>query len=373
MLRPVSGGAAGMAVAVLTVAAGLPFTQPGSAAAIPPVGGDLLGSKAVVVAPAAPALRARITASSWLIADAGSGAVLAARDPHGRFAPASTLKILTAVTLLPRLDPRRTLVVTNADETVDGTKVGLAPGLRVSVDQLFTALLVVSANDAANVLARAAGGQPATVAAMGAEARRLHALDTVPKTVHGLDAKGQTSSAYDLALLGRAGLALPAFRRYVTIRRARMPAPHGTSFEIDTHNRLLGSYPGTIGVKNGHTAAAGSSLVAAARRGGRTVLVTLMHADATMWKQAAALLDWGFRADGRVAAVGTLTIGSTNAEPQPSGATGRPGTGPPPKGHPSSGQGATGRPAVPARGWAVGGGVALLLTAAGLLVRRRRV
>lgn len=390
MPRPACGGPAartvatlGVALAVmlavaLAVAVGLPVSQPESAAAVSPVGGDLLGSTAVVVAAGAPALPAKVTASSWLIADAGSGAVLAARNPHGRFAPASTLKILTAVTLLPRLDPRRTMVVTNADETVDGTKVGLVPGLRLSIDQLFTALLVVSANDAANVLARAAGGQAATVGAMGAEARRLHALDTVPRTVHGLDAKGQTSSAYDLALLGRAGLALPAFRRYVTIRRAPIPAPHGKSFEIDTHNRLLGSYPGTIGVKNGHTAAAGSSLVAAARRGGRTVLVTLMHADPTMWRQAAALLDWGFRADGQVAAVGTLVPPLPGLGSQPAGTGARPGTGAQPGTHsapgglPPSRPGAAGRGGVPASGWAVGGAVALLLAAAGLLRLRHR-
>lgn len=378
MPRPVPPGAVALAVkalavTALVVTAGLPSAQPGNASTAAPLGGALLGSRGIVVAPGASALPPGVTASSWLIADANTGGVLATRDPHGRFAPASTLKILTAVTLLPRLNPRTALVVTNADETVDGTKVGLVPGLRVSADQLFTALLVVSANDAANVLSRAAGGQAATVAAMGATARGLQALDTVPRTVHGLDAPGQTSSAYDLALLGRAGLALPAFRRYVTIRRTRMPAPHGKSFQIENHNRLLGSYPGTIGIKNGHTSAAGSSLAVAARRGGRTVLVTMMHADAKMWTQAVALLNWAFRADGQVATVGTLVPpsgvgGATAATGQGNGQTA-----PASAGAPAPRPGAAGRAGRPDRTWAVGGGVALLLAAAGLLLRRRRI
>jgi serine-type D-Ala-D-Ala carboxypeptidase (penicillin-binding protein 5/6) len=331
--RVPSRAAAAATVTVLAaVAAGLPVAGAAPHAAVAaagsrPLGGDRLGSTAVVVAAGAPALPAGVTASSWLIANADTGEVLAARNPHGRFAPASTLKILTALTLLPRLDPRRIMTVTNADETVDGTKVGLVPGLRIRIDQLFTALLVVSANDAANVLARAAGGQGTVIRGMSSEARQLQALDTVPKTVHGLDASGQTSSAYDLALLGRAGMALPAFRRYVAIRRARIPAPGGKSFEIDTHDRLLGHYPGEIGIKNGHTDAAGSSLVAEARRGDRSVLVTLMHADSGMWRPAAAMLNWGFSAEGRAMPVGTLVPpvpaaaapGATATSPAPGG------------------------------------------------------
>ncbi len=280
--------------------------NPTPAVAAEPVGGRLLGGTAVVVSPGAAALPKAITASSWVVADGDTGEILAARNPHGRFAPASTLKILTALTLLPRLSSRRVVRVTNAEEMVDGTKVGLVPGSSVRVDQLFTALLVVSANDAADVLADADGGLPVTLGRMRAEAHRLQASDTVPRTVHGLDVAGQTSSAYDLALMGRAGLAMPSFRHYVAIRTARMPAPHGKTFQITTHDKLLTHFPGALGVKNGYTDAARASFVGAARRGGRTLIVALMHADPLVWKEAAALLTWGFAADGRVTPVGRL-------------------------------------------------------------------
>ncbi|MEP6462144.1 MAG: serine hydrolase [Frankiaceae bacterium] len=358
------GPTAATLAALIVGSAGL-GTAPVAAAGRPVVGGTLLGSSAIVVARGAPTLPPGLTASSWLVADATTGAVLAARNPHGRFGPASTLKILTALTLLPRLNPRRIVAVTNADEMVDGTKVGLVPGLRVRLDQAFTAMLVVSGNDAANVLARAAGGTATTVALMSAEARRLQALDTVPRTVHGLDAPGQSSSAYDLALLGRAGLALPAFRRYVAIRRAWMPARGGKFFEIDNHNRLLTRYPGAIGIKNGHTDAARSSLVAAARRGNRTMIVTLMHADARMWDQAVTLLDWGFRADGRAAPVGTLVGPVPEAIATPKSA-------PPALTLGAGGNGRDHRDPPPVRTMAVGGAIGLLLAGGGFLLRRRR-
>ncbi|HVA61260.1 MAG TPA: serine hydrolase [Mycobacteriales bacterium] len=273
-----------------------------------PVGGPLLGSTGVVVdgSPGVPRLPAGITASSWLVADAGSGAVLAARDAHGRFLPASTLKALTAVTLIPMLDPNRIVTATFDDVNVDGSKVGLVEGGRYPVRMLFTAMLVVSGNDAANTLADAAGGIPRTLNLMNAEARHLHADDTVAKTPSGLDGPGESSSAYDLALIARAGLAMPAFRHYVATVLSYVSQPHGKPFQIYTHDYLLTSFPGAIGVKNGYTVAAQGTYIGAATRGGRTILVTLMHTNPDFWPEARALLTWGFAADPVATPVGQL-------------------------------------------------------------------
>jgi D-alanyl-D-alanine carboxypeptidase (penicillin-binding protein 5/6) len=273
-----------------------------------PVGGPLLARHGVVVLPGAgaPRLPAGITARAWLVADADTGAVLAARDAHGRYLPASTLKTLTAVTLIPRLDPHRLVQATYQDAAVDGSKVGLVPGMRYTVDSLFTAMLVVSGNDAADALAGAAGGIRRTVDLMNAEAAHLQAYDTLARTPSGLDGPGESTSAYDLALIARAGLALPAFRRYVSTVQGEMAAPHHKHFQIYTHNRLLTTYPGDIGIKNGYTVAADATYVGAARRHGHTILVTLLHANPNFWPEAKNLLDWGFRALGHVTPVGTL-------------------------------------------------------------------
>jgi D-alanyl-D-alanine carboxypeptidase (penicillin-binding protein 5/6) len=261
-----------------------------------------------------------VSAASYVVADLDTGAVLAAKDPHGRYAPASTLKVLTAVTLIPRLPASRVVTGTAADANVEGSKVGVVPRTRYRVDELFLALMMVSGNDAANALASAAGGVPTAVAAMNAEARRLHALDTVARTPSGLDAAGQATSAYDLALVTRAGFRLPDFRRYVTTRRAVFPAPGGRRFQISTHNRLLLRYPGAVGVKNGYTSTARASFVGAARRGDRTLVVTLLKAQPRVWDEAGRLLDWGFAAGGRVPRVGRLVDPEPGPMPQASAA-----------------------------------------------------
>jgi D-alanyl-D-alanine carboxypeptidase (penicillin-binding protein 5/6) len=141
---------------------------------------------------------------------------------------------------------------------------------------------------------------------MNAEATHLQAYDTFARTPSGLDGPGETTSAYDLALIARAGLALPDFRGYVGTVKSRMPAPHHKHFQIYTHNRLLTTYRGDIGVKNGYTVAASATYVGAATRNGHTIVVTLMHANPYFWPEARSLLDWGFKAEGQVTPVGTL-------------------------------------------------------------------
>jgi D-alanyl-D-alanine carboxypeptidase (penicillin-binding protein 5/6) len=240
-----------------------------------------------------------------VVADADTGEVLGARDAHGRYLPASTLKTLTAVALLPDLDLRKPYQPTFADVNIEGSKVGLVQSVRYPVGKLVEAMLVVSGNDAANALANAAGGLPATVAAMNATAQRLQAYDTTARNPSGLDAAGQLTSAYDLALVARAGLKMPTFARYVATLRDRVPAPGGKQFEIYNHNKLLTRYRGNIGIKTGYTVAARHTYVGAARRGSRTIVVTLLKAE-TLYPDATALLDWGFAAAGRTVPVGRL-------------------------------------------------------------------
>ena len=271
------------------------------------VGGPLLGRRGTVVIPSAgvPALPAGISAQAWVVADLGSGDVLAARDAHGRFLPASTLKTLTAVALLPELSRGAVHVTRFDDVNVEGSKVGLVPREPYGVDTLFEAMLVASGNDAANSLAGAAGGHARTLALMNATARRLQAFDTVARNPSGLDAPDQLSSAYDLALITREGMRMPSYRTYVGTLRSRINAPGGKSFEIYSHNKLLTRYAGTTGGKTGYTVAARRTFVVTAQRGGRELVVSMLRAE-TMLPDATKLLDWGFAAAGRVRPVGRL-------------------------------------------------------------------
>ncbi|MFC4531402.1 D-alanyl-D-alanine carboxypeptidase family protein [Sphaerisporangium dianthi] len=297
------------AVSALALAGGLTLVTPAQARSASddtaPVGGGLLGRRGVVVDPAAKALP-KTDASAFVVADADTGEVLAAKDPHGRYLPASTLKMLTAVTLIPRLDKTKLIKPSAEACNVEGSAVGLTPHKIYRVRDLLRALMMVSGNDAAVALAEANGGLARTLADMNAEAKRLQALDTVAKTPNGLDKPGQSSSAYDLALIARSGLANADFREYVGTKVANFPAPGGKHYEMANHNRLLGRYPGMMGVKNGWTTKALGSFVGAAKRGGHTVIVSVMHHEGSFWEEVKQLLDWGFASRGHVAAVGTL-------------------------------------------------------------------
>jgi D-alanyl-D-alanine carboxypeptidase (penicillin-binding protein 5/6) len=299
---------AGALLCVALCGLGVPTATAAPADPTAPVGGPLLTGRDPIVQPlaGAPSLPKDLTASAWLVADADTGEVLAAQAPHARYLPASTLKTLTALTLIPLLDPDQMVKATYEDAVVDGSKVGLVPGMRYPVDTLFKAMLVVSGNDAAGALAQAAGGMRHTVSLMNGVAQHLQANDTVARTPSGLDAPGESTSAYDLALIARAGLQLPEFRRYVGTIKGRVPAPHHKHFQIYTHNRLLTSYRGAIGVKNGYTVAAQATYVGAATRGGHTLIVTLLHAQPYFWNEARDLLSWGFAARGHVVPVGQL-------------------------------------------------------------------
>jgi D-alanyl-D-alanine carboxypeptidase (penicillin-binding protein 5/6) len=297
-----------------TIGLSVVFAPPVSADPPATVGGPQLASHGIVAnsAPGVPALPA-VPASGWLVADLDTGNVLAAGDAHGEYAPASTLKVLTALVVIPRLSPARVLTATSEQVAVDGTKVGVVPHHAYTVDMLLQGMLAVSGNDTARVLAGALGGDTAVEALMNAKAQDLQAYDTHAASVTGLDAVGQRTSAYDLALIGRAGLDLPSFRKYVATTRSTFVGRGVPPFAIQNHNPLLGNYPGTYGVKNGYTDAARASYIGAAVRNGHHLIVTMIHADPDFRLPAEALLDWGFAADGKVQPIGTL-VGPADTE-----------------------------------------------------------
>ena len=297
------------------------------------VGGPRLGTVGFALPAKAKPLPKDVSARGWVIADLDTGDVLAARNPHGRYPPASTLKWLTALTLLPTLDKRKQVTCSYADVDVDGTRVGLVQNGRYSVDLLFQAMLMASGNDAANTLARVAGSVPSTVAAMNATARSIQAYDTHAATPSGLDGPHQLTSAYDLALIGRADLARADFRKYTAQKLGTIPA-QGTkyhSFQFANDNKLLYNYPGAFGGKNGFTDAAHHSFIGAAKHGDRRLIVTMMygeHKPDNISAQAGRLLDWGFALPRTAAPVGSLvaaagTAGTPSAS-APASASGSP-------------------------------------------------
>jgi D-alanyl-D-alanine carboxypeptidase (penicillin-binding protein 5/6) len=305
-----AAGAALLTLAAAVAPAVSAQAASGQAAAVRPVvGGPQLAGRGVIVNYPARGARKlpRIPASAYLVADATTGQVLAAKDPHGHFLPASTLKILTADTLMPVLNPARTVVTSHMAAVVTPSRVGLIQGHRYRVADLFRALLLISANDAAISLAQAAGSYHRGVAMMNAEARHLQADDTVAIRPNGLNARGQHTSAYDLALFARQALRMPEFLRIERLHVAKFPLYRRAKVNLWNQNSLLGSYPGDIAGKIGWTSQARATYIGWARRGGHTLIVTLMHCTPLAEMVfAAKLLNWGFAMDGKVRPVGQL-------------------------------------------------------------------
>jgi D-alanyl-D-alanine carboxypeptidase (penicillin-binding protein 5/6) len=296
------------------------------AASAETLGGEQLAaaSRTVNLQPGAAPLPV-VKAATWLIADAGTGEVLAHKGAHVQRPPASTLKMLTALTVLPRVPPETTYVATAKAANTYGSRVGLRIGKKYTMDQLWNAVFLPSANDAAIAVAEANGGVKRTVRQMNDLAYELRALDTVARNTSGLDAPGQLSSAYDLALIARDGLAREDFARYAATVRAEFPDVKGKgSHPIYTTNRmLLHGWKGAVGVKTGFTTQAGRTFVGAATRKGRTLIVSLMGITEPTEDAAKKLLRWGFDNAGLVDPVGMLV---EKGSPLPAPTPTNPGT-----------------------------------------------
>src|SRR6266516_2492000 len=278
------------------------------------VGGARLRSRGLVLPAHAKPLPDGLTATAWALVDLDSGDVLAARDPHGRYQPASILKTLTSVTLLPMLPGKRVVTVSQDAANAEGSAVGIVAGGRYTVDQLFAGLLLMSGNDTAAALAEAAGGVHHAVTLMNRTALRLGAYDTFVQTPSGLDGWKQLTSAYDMAIFLRAAANTPRFVAYHRKPAATLPAQdvqggkYGSVWLGNQNQTFLTTVPGALVAKPGFTAAAQHTYLCATDRHGRRLGVVFLRAQRyplDQWQQAAELLDWGY-ALSRGSAVGHL-------------------------------------------------------------------
>ncbi len=250
-------------------------------------------------------------AQAWIVADMDTGQVLAARDEYGQYAPASTIKVLLALTVLDELPLDTTIVANEADTRVECNCAGVMPGRTYNARQLLEALLLVSGNDAANTLASMLGGRDVAVMKMNGKAALLGAYGTNVGSPSGLDGPGidMWSSPHDLAVIFRAAMANPVFAQITAQPTAVFPTKTGDKVLVN-QDELLKRYPGAIGGKTGFTDIAQKTFVGAAQRDGRRLVIALMFGmdrpgGPTYWDQAASLLDWGFALD-RSASVSAL-------------------------------------------------------------------
>jgi D-alanyl-D-alanine carboxypeptidase (penicillin-binding protein 5/6) len=238
-------------------------------------------------------------ARAFVLVDADSGQVLAAKAPHDSLRPASTTKLMTALVAVEKLAPNALVAVDHDLAGVQAMRIGVTQGQSWPLDPLLHALLMVSANDAAYALAQAASGDLDRFAAdTNATAARYGMTDSVFNDPAGFDDAaafngGTRTSAFDLAIAARNVLAVPALAAIAAVPEYRFNGPDGVGHRLLNHNKLLGRYPGAIGLKTGYTSLAGHTFVGAARRDGRTMIVVLLDTDDT-YGEAGTLLDQGF-------------------------------------------------------------------------------
>jgi D-alanyl-D-alanine carboxypeptidase (penicillin-binding protein 5/6) len=225
--------------------------------------------------------------------DTETSTMLAAGNADARVAVGSLMKLLNAVVAYEAGQPDKAVVAPDGlagdpDESV----VGIDAGQVVTRAVLIRAMLKVSANDAARLLALdIAGSEAAYASMMNDAAAALGLTNTRAVNATGLDAAGQHSSARDVITLATVLSANAEFRQTVTEPTARF---NGNT--MPNTNDLLVTYPGADGIKTGHTSDAGYCLLASATRDGRRIVVAVLGApsDDARERAAAALLDWAF-------------------------------------------------------------------------------
>ena len=256
-------------------------------------------------AASAPSKPPEVSATAWLLLDAGDHARLAAHDPGSSHAMASTTKLMTAYLALRKLPLDRMVTAPSYSPIPGESLLGLEAGERMSVRDLLYGLLLPSGNDAAVTLADGvAGSTPAFVREMNMAARRLGLDDTSYANPIGLDAPGNYSSPRDLAdlalTLRRNGL----FRRIVDTPQITLETgDHPRT--IENRNDLVLTDPWINGVKTGYTPDAGNVLVASGTRKGVTLLSVVMGEPSIGVRDSdtLSLLDYGFSLYRRVDAV----------------------------------------------------------------------
>ena len=264
----------------------------------------LVALAAVLLAPL-PALakrsgkKASAPVAAEILMDAGSGRVLQARNADTLTYPASLTKMMTLMLTFEALDRgtlrlNQSLVVSRHAASMPPSRLWLAPGSTITVEQAILALVTRSANDVAVVLGEALGGSETAFAKkMTARARRLGMRHTVFRNASGLPDRLQRTTARDMAILSRALIRRHA-KHYAYFKRRSFDWQGDTVYG---HNRLMARYPGMDGIKTGYIAASGFNLAASAVRDGRRLIAVMMggHSANSRDDRVADLLDAGFR------------------------------------------------------------------------------
>ncbi|MDK8798001.1 D-alanyl-D-alanine carboxypeptidase family protein [Corynebacterium sp. MSK044] len=278
-----------------------------------------------VIAPDGFTVSDDVLATAWLVADIDTGDVIAMKDPHGRYRPASIIKALLALVVIEELPLDKKVTVSDESAGQEGSAVGLGGGGEYTVGDLLHGLLMVSGNDAAHALAQALGGDEKTLKKVNAKAAELGMKDTRAASYSGLDAPGMSTSAWDMGLAYRAAYANPVFTEIISTESYPFPGyttKDGTvyeDFDVWNDNNLYLNDPDGIGGKTGFTDDAKHTFVGALDRNGRRIMAIVLDTTvdrARAWEQTQQLIHEGYKVP-RSKAVASLIDVSAPTTPSP--------------------------------------------------------
>jgi D-alanyl-D-alanine carboxypeptidase (penicillin-binding protein 5/6) len=236
------------------------------------------------------------SADAAIVVDGRDGDVMFAKNANDRQSIASTTKLMTALLTLEGSRPREVLTAADYVAAPVESQIGLRPGERMTVRDLFVALLLESANDAAATLAEGVSGSVEEfVGDMNERAAELGLEDTSYENPIGFDDPLNYSTPSDLAALTRELLSRPRFARVVDMPEAELESGSRPR-TIDNRNTLVATHPFVTGVKTGHTLGAGYVLIGSAKgRGGARVISVVMGepSEAARDADTLKLLRWG--------------------------------------------------------------------------------
>lgn len=262
-----------------------------------------------------------IQAKAALLVDWDTETVLYAKNEHTELYPASLTKIMTALLTLEAVDQGKLALDQELTATAsaldglaaDGSTAGIKVGETMTVENYLKCMLIVSANEACDVLAEGVSGSvSAFVAAMNARAAELGCKNTHFVNPNGLHDSQHYTSAWDLYLITREALKYPEFMAVCDMGVAEIPATNlSESRRLRTTNYLLSNwraagylYPDAHGIKTGSTSEAGHCLVSSATRGSRSLISVVLGAERVVGENGVAnvksfsetsrLFEWGF-------------------------------------------------------------------------------
>jgi D-alanyl-D-alanine carboxypeptidase (penicillin-binding protein 5/6) len=235
-----------------------------------------------------------VSAKSFVIMDANTGKTLLALNPQLFLPPASTLKVMTALSVVQHLKMDDKVPVSAYAAAASPSKINIKPGETYTVKELLYALLLSSANDAARALAeKVAGSEEAFAKQLTQEVRQWGAYRTTLATANGLPADNQYSTAEDLAKLFKRAMENPELAKimatkYYTIQGDR---------ELRNHNRFLWTTPLAVGGKTGYTRASKHTYVGMFRKDDKAIIIAMMGSQ-KKWADLRPLIEKGFELEG---------------------------------------------------------------------------